>query len=304
MGDSGGLASRVMPSRSLAALIAALSLLALPAAAQAAKAKPQYYVSLGDSYAAGYQRFSATDAKTTRDGFAYQLVNKARKRGYKLKLVNFGCGGETSVSILKRKTKCLGLGPGGVDYAGQTQAAAAAEFLRKHKGQVKLITVSIGGNDVTACAREADPVACVGPAMETVKANGKLLLERLRKAAGKKTRIVGITYPDVILGSWVGENPNQDLAKLSVVAFQSLLNPALKEMYSSVGGKFVDVTKATGAYTPLEQTTTLEPYGVIPEAVAEVCKITAYCAYRDIHPNAKGYGVIADLIAKTLPHKH
>jgi hypothetical protein len=140
--------------------------------------------------------------------------------------------------------------------------------------------------------------------MEKVKANGKVLLKRVRKAAGKKTRIVGITYPDVILGAWVGENPNQDLAKLSVVAFQSLLNPALKEMYSSVGGKFVDVTKATGAYTPLEQTTTLEPYGVIPDAVAEVCKITAYCAYRDIHPNAKGYGVIADLIAKTLPHKH
>ena len=293
-----------MPSRSVAVLVAALSLLALPAAAQAAKAKPQYYVSLGDSYAAGYQRFSATDARTTRDGFAYQLVGKARKRGYKLKLVNFGCGGETSVSILKRRAKCGGLGPGGVDYAGQTQATAAEKFLRKHKGQVKLITVSIGGNDVTACVKEADPVACVGPAMENVKANGKTLLKRLRKAAGKKTRIVGISYPDVILGSWVGKNPDQDLAKLSVVAFQSLLNPALKEMYQSVGGKFVDVTKATGAYTPLEQTTTFDPYGTIPVAVAEVCKLTAYCAYRDIHPNTEGYGVIADLVAKTLPHKH
>src|SRR5918996_2418583 len=174
-----------MPRRLLAAVVAALSLLALPTAAQAAKAKPSYYVSLGDSYAAGYQRFSATDARTTRGGFAYQLVSKARKRGYKLKLVNFGCGGETSVSILSRKAKCGGLGPGGVNYAGTTQATAAERFLRKHKGQVKLITVSIGGNDVTACAREADPVGCVGPAMDKVKANGKKLLTRLRKAAGK-----------------------------------------------------------------------------------------------------------------------
>ena len=63
-----------MPSRTFAAAVAALSLLALPAAAQAAKAKPSYYVSLGDSYAAGYQRFTATDARTTRDGFAYQVV--------------------------------------------------------------------------------------------------------------------------------------------------------------------------------------------------------------------------------------
>ena len=66
----------------------------------------------------------------------------------------------------------------------------------------------------------------------------------------------------------------------------------------------MDVTKATGAYTPLEQTTTLAPYGEIPVAVAEVCKLTAYCTFRDIHPNPAGYAVIADLIAKTLPHKH
>ena len=289
--------------RLIAAAVAALSLLALPAAAQAAKAK-SYYVSLGDSYAAGYQRFSQAPGRTTRDGFAYQLVGKAKARGSKLKLVNFGCGGETSVSILTRKTKCGGLGPGGVDYAGVTQATAAQRFLRKHRGKVALITVSIGGNDVTACVKEADPVACVGPAMDKVKANGKALLKRLRKAAGPRTRIVGITYPDVILGAWVGENPDQELAKLSVVAFRSLLNPALKAMYESVGGRFVDVTKATKAYTPLEQTTTLAPYGEIPVAVAEICKLTAYCTYRDIHPNATGYGIIADLIAKTLPHKH
>jgi hypothetical protein len=107
----------------------------------------------------------------------------------------------------------------------------------------------------------------------------------------------------VILGEWVGENPDRSLAELSVVAFRSLLNPALKEMYTSVKGRFVDVTKATGAYTPLEQTTTLAPYGEIPLAVARVCELTAYCAYRDIHPNRKGYGIIADLVAKTLPKK-
>jgi len=133
-------------------------------------------------------------------------------------------------------------------------------FLRRNRGKVGLITVSIGGNDVTACVREPDPVACVGPATERVKANGKLLLERVRRAAGRKPRIVGITYPDVILGSWVsGLQADRDLAALSVIAFKSLLNPALKEMYQSVGGRFVDVTAATGAYTPLEQTTTLAP---------------------------------------------
>jgi lysophospholipase L1-like esterase len=291
-----------MPSRTLVAAIAALSL-AVPATAQAAKAKPSYYVSLGDSYAAGYQRFSETSARTTRDGFAYQVVGKARARGHNLKLVNFGCGGETTTSILTRKAKCAGLGPGGADYAGRTQAAAAERFLRRNRGKVGLITVSIGGNDVTQCAREADPVACVGPAMEKVKANGKKLLEGLRKAAGPKVRVVGITYPDVLLGTWVGENPDQGLAELSVVAFKDILNPALKSMYGSVGGRFVDVTEATKAYTPLEQTTSLAPYGEIPVAVAEVCKLTTYCAFRDIHANTKGYALIAKLVANTLPRK-
>jgi hypothetical protein len=118
-------------------------------------------------------------------------------------------------------------------------------------------------------------------------------------------RIVGITYPDVILGAWVsGVKADQDLATLSVAAFKSLLNPALKEIYGSVGAKFVDVTEATGAYTPLEQTTTLAPYGEIPVAVAKVCQLTYYCQFRDIHPKTSGYTLIAKLVAATLPHKH
>ena len=292
-----------MPARFLAAVAAVFSLLLLPAAADAAK--PSYYVSLGDSYAAGYQRFSATEARTTREGFAYQLVGQARKRGYRFKLVNFGCGGETTTSILTRTSPCADLGPGGFNYAGRTQAVAAERFLRRNRGRVGLVTVSIGGNDVTACAQAADPVACVGPAMERVKANGRKLLRGLRRAAGPKVRIVGITYPDVLLGGWVsGAQSDRDLAGLSVVAFRNILNPALKELYESVHGRFVDVTRATKAYVPFEQTTTLAPYGQLPVAVAEVCRLTAYCAFRDIHPNATGYRVIARLIAATLPKRH
>jgi lysophospholipase L1-like esterase len=289
-----------MPRR-LIPVAAALIALAVPSAAHAAK-KPLYYVSLGDSYAAGYQPVPRPHGATTRHGFAYKLVGQARKRGYDFTLVNFGCGGETTTSILERKKKCAGLGPGGAKYAGRTQAAAAASFIKKHRSRIGLITVSIGGNDVTSCAKATDPVACVGPALEKVKANGKVLMKRLRAAAGKKTRIVGITYPDVLLGNWV--NGDQDLAKLSVVAFQSLLNPALKDIYESYGAKFVDVTEASGAYTPLDQMTTLAPYGQIPSAVAEVCELTYYCQYKDIHPKTSGYKLIAQLVAATLPHKH
>jgi lysophospholipase L1-like esterase len=286
-------------------IVAALvALLAMPAAAEA-KGKAQYYVSLGDSYATGFQMTGPGQGANTRNGFAYQIPKLAKAKGYKLKLVNFGCGGETTTSLLERTTECRGLGPGGEDYAGRTQIGAAERFLRKQRGKVGLITVSIGGNDVTACARQPDPIPCVATAVQDIKANVTTIAKRLRKAAGKKAKIVGTTYPDVILGTWVANPPNQSLAQLSVVAFRDLINPELKKAYATAGGKFVDVTTATGAYTPLEQTVTDPVYGVIPVAVAKACEYSYFCEFGDIHARTNGYKVIADLVVGTLPkHKH
>jgi lysophospholipase L1-like esterase len=283
-------------------IVALVALLALPAAAQA-KDKRLLYVSLGDSYAAGFQPTAPGQGSTTRNGFAYQIPALAKARGYDFKLVNFGCGGETTVSLLKRTTECGGLGPGGVDYAGRTQMAAAAKFIRKHKRKIGLITVSIGGNDVTKCAREADPIPCVAAAVASIKKNVTTIAKRLRKAGGKKVKIVGTTYPDVILGQWVGENPNQGLAQASAAAFQQLINPELKKAYAAAGGKFVDVTAATSAYIPLDQTVADRVYGTIPVAVAKACEYSYYCEFRDIHARTNGYKVIADLVVGSLPER-
>ncbi len=117
-------------------------------------------------------------------------------------------------------------------------------------------------------------------------------------------RIVGTTYPDVTLGEWVGPNPNQALARASVVAFQNLINPTLKKAYASARAKFVDVTAASGAYGSLEETATrLTAYGEIPLPVAKVCEYSYYCEYRDIHARTNGYRLIAKLIVKTLPRR-
>jgi lysophospholipase L1-like esterase len=284
-------------------VVAALLLgLLVPAAAQA-KTNTTYYVNLGDSYAVGWQPSSATQAAATRHGYADQTVKLARKKGYRFTLVNFGCAGATTDSLLHQKgCKAKNRAIGAPKYKS-TQIAAAEQFLRKHRGHVGLITVSISGNDVTSCAKQADPVACVGTTIPLVKRNVTTMAKGLRKAAGKKVPLVGTTYPDVILGQWVANPPNQDLAKLSVVAFQSLLNPGLEAAYAKAGGKLVDVTKATGAYTPLDQTTTLAPYGTIPAAVADVCTLTYYCQYGDIHSRTAGYGIIAKLIVGTLATK-
>ena len=149
---------------------------------------------------------------------------------------------------------------------------------------------------------ETQPIPCVANAIKTIKKNMAVLLSGLRSAAGPTVHIVGTTYPDVILGLYLSKTgSSRSLAELSVTAFKDLINPTLKAEYASVGGSFVDVTAATGAYGPLTQMTELAPYGNIPVPVAKVCELTFFCQYHDIHPRTAGYTIIAKLVVGALP---
>ena len=250
--------------------------LALPAAAQAAKPpERQLYVSLGDSYATGYQVGANGRGANTRNGFAYQLPKLAKPRGYRYKLVNFGCGGETTTSLLERKSACPGPAPGGARLrgpdAGRRRRALPARAPRRGRPHHRLDRRQ--RRDALRRARPTRSRASP-PRSTTIKANVTTLAKRLRQAAGKKTRIVGITYPDVILGQWVGQDADQDLARLSVVAFKELINPALKAAYATARGRFVDVTRASGAYGALDELVPLPPYQFVPKPVARVCRLT------------------------------
>jgi lysophospholipase L1-like esterase len=279
-----------------------VALLAVLAAAPTANAaKPQkLYVSLGDSYAVGYQ----PGRGSTRNGFVYQVPGLVKSRGYNLKVVNFGCGGATTKSLMEQ-VGCNknALGPGAAPYPGKTQIAAATKFIKANRSKIALITVSIGGNDVTACARAAEAIPCVAAATEAVNTNVTATAKALRAAAGPKPKIVGTTYPDVVLGAWVnpGGESAKSLAGLSVIAFKELINPALKKAYASGKGSFVDVTAATGAYGDLTVFETLAPYGSIPKPVADVCRISYYCDKADIHLRTPGYKIIAKMVAAELP---
>jgi len=294
------------PSPLRAALaLALLVLLAAPAVAPAAQRdRERLYVSLGDSYAVGYQPREGGGGSATRNGYADRLPQLARRRGYRLRLVNFGCGGETTRSVLERTDPCAAPAVGGPRYAGRTQVAAATRLLRRNRGRVALITVSIGGNDLTACATAPEPVQCAIAASARMRSNVTTLGRRLRAAAGRDVSIVGLTYPVVTLAGWVtGDPARRDLARQSIAAFRLLVNPALATAYRRVDGRLVDVTAATDAYVPFEKTTTLAPYGVIPVAVARLCQIAYTCSVGDIHLKTSGYHLVAGLVAKTLPRR-
>jgi lysophospholipase L1-like esterase len=284
-------------------LLALLALFAFAPAAHAAKPKAQYFVALGDSYTVGYQ-----DAlgHTTHNGPADQLVPLARKRGYDFKLVNLGCGGATTDSMLTR-IDCpeAARTPGGTGYPGKTQVEAAVAFIKQHPGKVGLVTISISGNDVTPCIPAADPIGCIKDKMKTVRANLAKIVRPLRAAGGKKMRIIGSTYPDVVLGAWVRPELGDGrftLATNSLTSFQRYLNPGLKKTYASVGGSFVDVTRATGAYGDFGTVATKQ-YGRIPAPVAKACELTYFCSSLGIHMTTPGYHIIAKLEAATLPKR-
>ncbi|MGH8980574.1 MAG: SGNH/GDSL hydrolase family protein [Acidimicrobiales bacterium] len=262
--------------------------------AERSKAKTQYYVSLGDSYSVGYQP-SPTPGATA--GYTGYVARKAH-----LRLANFGCGGATTASILTVDGCTQPYGPAAkanaVAYANKTQAAAAVAFLRAHRGHIALITVSISGNDITHCATVSNPTGCVLTAVPEIEKNVTTLARELRAAAGKHVPLIGLTYPDVLLGLWVYPPGQADtsLASLSVTAFKSLLNPALTKAYGAAGGVLVDVTKLAGGYVALSKTTTLAPYGTIPVAVANTCELTWYCTQGNIHAKSAGYELIGKAV--------
>ena len=286
---------------SLLTLLAAAALglttgpvVAAAGAGAAGAAAPTYYVNLGDSYAVGYQPgLGATP------GYAGYV---AAHTG--LILANFGCGGATTTSILNT-VGCPDVLPhtaGAMTYPTTTQIAAAQAFITAHEGHIGLITVSIGGNDVTGCAANPNPISCIGTVVHDIETNVSTLAADLRAAAGPSVPIVGTTYPDVILGGYVYPTDppaasTVSLVKLSVVAFKSLINPSLAKAYASSSGSLVDVTKASGSYVPLTRTVHTATYGTIPVATASVCALTWFCAaHGNIHAKTSGYDLIGKLI--------
>jgi lysophospholipase L1-like esterase len=301
--------------RSLA--LGLLGLLVLAPAASAATAhkaasKPKsvkgILLSLGDSYSVGWQELPGGTQGSTHNGPADQLVPLAAARGWHLKLVNLGCGGATTTSMLTASAvgcNPQALAPGAANYPNKSQTQAAVAFIKRHPNQVKVVTISIGGNDVDGCPTQPDPTGCVKANMPKATKNLTKIVKQLRAAGGKQMRIIGSTYPDVELGLWVhptvlGAN-TLALVPGSISAFKDNINPGLKKAYDSVGAAFVDVTKATGAYDPFLATN--DPtFGQIPVPVAKVCTLTYFCdGTFNIHMKTPGYHIIAALEAQTLP---
>lgn len=265
-------------------LLGGLALLVGTASASEIHHRDRYYVALGDSLAYGYQ-----PTHVTGQGYVDQLYAHLHARDPRLRLSNLGCPGETTTSMLR----------GGVcPYTGfSSQLDAALAFLREHRGEIGLITLDIGANDINGCASGGTiNQACVTQALSTIADNGRRIVAELR-AVAPFTRIVGMTYYDPFLAAWLTGAAGQQLAAQSVQV-SDVFNGLLTRIYRAAWFQVADVA---GAFSTDDMTTLVNG---VPLDVARICQWTWMCAPAplgpDIHANQQGYGVIAAAFERVI----
>lgn len=263
--------------------------MARKAAADAAPATVSYYVAVGDSLAAGY-------AAPTGSGYADDLLARWRAQQPGLTLQNFGCANETTATMMRG---------GYCTYPQGPQLAAAEAFLRAHRGQVSIVTIDIGGNDVVGCGENGLDIACLQNSLNTVGANLRVILGGLRDAAGPNVPIVGMNYFDPFLTDWLQGASGQSFAQ-ATVPLDDQVSALLAQAYAVFG---VPVADVEGAFATHDFTTMVSrAYGTVPVNVANVCDwLDATChattgaEFLGVDANATGYRVIADAFAAAAP---
>ena len=216
----------------IVALAALLSMLggmvtAAPALAASNDSKaPVYYLSLGDSLAAGEQPTLPPGQNFGDEGYADQLYAIEHAKTPNLQLVKIGCGGESTASMITAvpTVEVPGIGP--VPYEGRgdhyfcsyphgSQLAEAVNFLHAHHGFVSFVTLDIGANDIGQLGFVAGQTQ--------IRANLPVILSALRDAAGPGVLIIGMNYYDPFLVVWFSDPAALPAEVLSGVVLNTML---------------------------------------------------------------------------------
>ena len=235
----------------------------------------------------------------TNQGYANDLYAAEKHKIRGLRLEDLGClsnPGESTTTMINGG-KC--------NYSAGNQLSQAVRFIRRHR--IAFITLDIGANNVDSCVTGGTQIniSCVTAGVAAIQADVPKILTKLRKAAGKETKIVGMTYYDPYLAEWLKGSSGQTVATLSV-ALAKTLNGDLVSAFNARHVRVADVATAFDTYVPFSTTTTIAPYpyGPVPVAVADICKWTWMCAGApqgpNIHGKAAGYREIAAVFKKAL----
>jgi lysophospholipase L1-like esterase len=275
--------------RSAIAVAVAAACAACSAPAPADPPVVSYYLALGDSLSRGVQPDAAGVGVETAQGYPDLVYAQLSRAHPGLKLVQLGCPGETTVTMLH----------GGIcRYPGGSQLAAAVTFLRAHRGQVPLLTIDIGANDPEACGSASDlaKLASCADQIPATAARLAAILASLRAAAGPGVRIVGMSYYLPALAQWRQGMLGQVVARVSA-RLAAVFNALLDSTYAQAGA---DVADVFGAFDTSDFGDPLVVPGIgsLPRNVARICEWTWECAPPprgpNQHANPAGYHVIAN----------
>jgi lysophospholipase L1-like esterase len=291
------------------ALACAAVAAAWPGAAVAKTASPHYYLALGDSLSQGMQPDLNGVTRDTSQGYANDLLTFEQRRVHNLQLIQLGRGGDTTTSMF------IGRGNAAAralhcHRAGGSQEAAAVRFLgtHHHTGEVPLVTVDIGANDVDGCGSvPASRVAtCVTSGLATINRNLPQILAGLKKAAPKGTTFAAMTLYDPFLAYYFAPaGSTMNSLEPESITLAKVLNGDLTSIDARAGWLTADVA---GAFATYDATTTVPWEGrQIPLDVARLCSWTWACqtppSGPNIHANKNGYQVIADAFASAIGHR-
>jgi lysophospholipase L1-like esterase len=268
-----------------------------------------YYLSLGDSLAAGAQPDAAGATVATGQGFTDQLYAMLSQREPDLRVHELGCPGEDTATLINGGI-CGYAGDSRYSYTADTgsQLGAALGFLATHRGHVPLITIVIGANNILPCLQQGaigQITACLQQVFPVVKQQLTDTLAQLRHADPRAT-IVGMTYYDPELAYWLTGPAGQAFATQSI-SLTSSFRALLTGVYQAAGARVADVYTAFNTADTTDQMT-MPGAGTVPENVGLICAWTWMCAPSprgpNIHANATGYGVIArTFLAVIRPHR-
>jgi lysophospholipase L1-like esterase len=264
---------------------------------------PVYYVALGDSLARGIQPGASGADVVTRHGYADQLASMIRPALPGLRLVEFGCPGETTTTMIH----------GGIcRYPAGSQLRQAIRFLRAHRGRTALVTIDIGANDINSCVLGRPPttiLSCLLGRISQTRRNLDTILSAVKSAAGRRVLVAGMTYYVPELALWHDGQRGRQIA-LVTDDFVAGANKILAAGYRHCRAKVADVYRAFrsadfgGVLHRAKGGLRKLLSRPVPPNVISVCALTWMCAAPprgpNEHANDEGYALIARTFYRAL----
>jgi lysophospholipase L1-like esterase len=276
----------------LVALIIGLVTLAAPAQA----GKPVWYLALGDSLSRGVKPFDGVNTPTD-DGYADKLYALLKAENPDLQLKKLGCPvTETTKTMLRGKGEC--------SYPHGSQLAEAVDFLKKHRGEVILVTMDIGANDVEHCVHFPDiDDECFKNGFVQIATHLPVILGALRLAGGPHVPIIGMNYYNPILAACLAPPPEGPALGTESMEKVAAVNGLLVATYRLFKMPVADVAAAFHS----NDSTPVPEFGGLPNNVIQICLLTFQCPPftggmdPNIHPNDNGYATITGAFLDVLP---